>query len=151
MAMLALGLYTFFICIYGFLISTRESRGLISLMAVLIGIAFLGQVFSIFTAFELRFKITSEVLPIADENMQRYLSDETVKYNWDWMQRDLRCCRDTSLTRPSSTTGTGCRETSDAAETGTTRPASSPGTRSSTATFLTPAATTRTSGAARAS
>jgi len=94
MAMLALGLYTFFICIYGFLISTRESRGLISLMAVLIGIAFLGQVFSIFTAFELRFKITSEVLPIADENMQRYLSDETVKYNWDWMQRDLRCCGD---------------------------------------------------------
>lgn len=69
-------------------------RGLISLMAVLIGVAFLGQVFSIFTAFELRFKITSEVLPIADENMQRYLSDETVKYNWDWMQRDLRCCGD---------------------------------------------------------
>merc|ERR1711976_837119 len=78
MAMLGLGLYTFFICIYGFLISTRESRGLISLMAVLIGVAFLGQVFSIFTAFELRFKITSEVLPIADENMQR----------------DLRCCGD---------------------------------------------------------
>lgn len=26
MAMLGLGLYTFFICIYGFLISTRESR-----------------------------------------------------------------------------------------------------------------------------
>jgi len=94
MTMLGLGLYTFFICIYGFLISTRESRGLISLMAVLIGVAFLGQVFSIYTAFELRFKISSEVLPIADDNMQKYLTDETIKYNWDWMQRDLRCCGD---------------------------------------------------------
>ena len=31
MAMLGLGLYTFFICIYGFLISTRESRSIFHL------------------------------------------------------------------------------------------------------------------------
>lgn len=94
MVMLGLGLYTFLVCVYGFLISTRESRGLISMIAVFLSIAFLGQIFSVFTAFELRYKIKTERIPAADtdRNMKLYLSDDYVKYNWDWMQRDLRCC-----------------------------------------------------------
>merc|ERR1711953_1348231 len=94
MCMLVLGLYTFAVCVYGFLISTRESRGLISMIAVFLSIAFLGQIFSVFTAFELRYKIKTERIPAADtdRNMKLYLSDDYVKYNWDWMQRDLRCC-----------------------------------------------------------
>merc|ERR1711953_1449668 len=54
MCMLVLGLYTFAVSVYGFLISTRESKGLISLIAVFLSIAFLGQIFSVWTAIELR-------------------------------------------------------------------------------------------------
>jgi len=94
LVMLGLGLYTFLVSVYGFLISNRESRGLISLIAVFLSIAFLGQIFSIYTAFELRYKINAEVIPEGDalRNMRSYLTDDSVKYNWDWMQRDLRCC-----------------------------------------------------------
>ncbi len=63
----------------------------------------------------------------------------------------MRTCRDTFLTRLSNTTGTGCRETWGVAEIETMRPASSPGTLFSMATFLTPAATTRTWDAVRGS
>ena len=41
-------------------------RGLISLIAVFLSIAFLGQIFSIYTAFELRYKINAEVIPEGD-------------------------------------------------------------------------------------
>lgn len=94
MVMLGLGLYTFLVCIYGFLISTRESKGLISLIAVFLSIAFLAQIFSVFTAVELRFKIKDAYIPRGETvaNMKLYGQDDTVTYNWDWMQRDLRCC-----------------------------------------------------------
>merc|ERR1712029_1120562 len=101
MVMLGLGLYTFLVCIYGFLISTRESKGLISLIAVFLSVAFLGQIFSVFTAIELRYKIRTDRIPSADtdRNMKMYLEDESVRANWDWMQRDLRSCGGTWVWR----------------------------------------------------
>ncbi len=52
--MISLGVYTFLVCIFGFLISGSENRGLIAGFAVLLAIAFLAQLASIFTALELR-------------------------------------------------------------------------------------------------
>lgn len=94
MCMLALGLYTFSVSVYGFLISSQESRGLISLVAVFFSIAFFVQIFSVFTAFELRSKITREAIPTASviENMRSYGVDDTTTSNWDTMQKNLRCC-----------------------------------------------------------
>jgi len=95
MCMLALGAYTFAVSVYGFLISNQESRGLISLVAILFSVAFLVQLFSIFTAFELRNKINRETnIPGVVEAMSRYTDpeDDTIKNNWDTMQRNLRCC-----------------------------------------------------------
>jgi len=94
MCMLALGLYTFAVSVYGFLISNQESRGLISLIAVFFSIAFLVQLFSIFTAFELRNKIniSQSVIPGLDQNMRQYNQDDSIKSNWDAMQENLRCC-----------------------------------------------------------
>jgi len=94
MTMLALGLYTFAVSVYGFLISTKESRGLISLIAVFLSVAFLGQLFSVFTAIELRNLIEREVIPYAKltEYMQEYERDDSVKGAWDSMQNQLRCC-----------------------------------------------------------
>jgi ABC-type multidrug transport system fused ATPase/permease subunit len=92
--MLALGLYTFVVSVYGFLISNRENRCLISLVAVLLTLAFAGQIFSLFTALQLRYVVSAETLPVgaATENMKLYNTDSTVRHNWDAMQRDLRCC-----------------------------------------------------------
>ena len=69
-----------------------DCRGLISLMAVFLSIAFLGQIFSIFSAFELRYRINAEHWPRGetDKNMKLYNTDSDVQHNWDVMQRDLR-------------------------------------------------------------
>ena len=61
-------------------------------MAVFLSIAFLGQIFSIFSAFELRYRINAEHWPRGetDKNMKLYNTDSDVQHNWDVMQRDLR-------------------------------------------------------------
>ena len=41
--MIYLGIFTFVICIYGFLISNHENRVLLSIMAILVSIAFFTQ------------------------------------------------------------------------------------------------------------
>jgi len=100
MCMLALGAYTFAVSVYGFLISNQESRGLLSLVAIFFSIAFFIQLFSIFTAFELRTTInTAQIIPGIVENMEQYENrennpdwDDTIRNNWDTMQTNLRCC-----------------------------------------------------------
>jgi len=92
MCMLALGLYTFAVSVYGFLISNKESRGLISLVAIFFSIAFLAQLFSVFTAFELRNLINRERTYNFRQNLEKYETDEDVRSNWDAMQTNLRCC-----------------------------------------------------------
>merc|ERR1712038_544764 len=92
----------FVVSVYGFLISSRENRCLISLVAVLLTLAFAGQIFSLFTALQLRYVVSPETLPVgaATENMKLYNTDSTVRHNWDAMQRDLR----TTFLTPAATT-----------------------------------------------
>jgi hypothetical protein len=94
MLMLVLGLYTFGTCMYGFIISVRESRGLIMVMAILLSFAFVGQLGSCFTALKLRTHL--KIYPVQNlvvlENMALYNIDDTVTANWDSMQSNLRCC-----------------------------------------------------------
>ena len=52
--MVGLGLFTFCICVYGSLISNQKNRTLLILMVILISMAFLGQIVSIISAFEVR-------------------------------------------------------------------------------------------------
>jgi len=93
MCMLALGIYTFAVSVYGFLISRRESRELLVMVAIFFSIAFLVQLFSIFTAFQLRVILnTVQVVPGVQENMRQYKTDNTIKNNWDSIQRSHRCC-----------------------------------------------------------
>jgi len=79
---------------YGFIISVRESRGLIMVMSILLGIAFIGQVASVFTALMLRTEISTDIPNVRDiqQNMEQYHVDDYIKGNWDTMQRSLRCC-----------------------------------------------------------
>lgn len=52
--MVSLGIFTFLVCIYGFVIANMENRAFIVGYAVLLAVAFLAQLGSIFTALELR-------------------------------------------------------------------------------------------------
>lgn len=94
MVMLCLGIYTFATTCYGFIISVRESRGLITVMSVLLGIAFIGQLASVFTAMMLRTEIETDIPKVSyiQDNMAQYETDDYIKANWDSMQRSLRCC-----------------------------------------------------------
>jgi len=94
MLMLGLGLYTFSVCVYGFLISNRENRCLISMIAVFLGLAFLVQIFSVFTALELRNIIKLNAYPSVVEETREYgrVGYEGITAKWDEMQQELRCC-----------------------------------------------------------
>jgi len=95
MLMLSLGVYTFGTTCYGFIISVKESRGLLTVMAVLLSIAFIGQLASVFTAMMLRTDLETEIANVANiaEDMEKYTSEsESTKENWDSLQSSLRCC-----------------------------------------------------------
>jgi len=95
MLMLSLGVYTFGTTCYGFIISVKESRGLLTVMAVLLSIAFIGQLASVFTAMMLRTDLETEIANVANvvTDMERYESeDKSTKANWDSLQSSLRCC-----------------------------------------------------------
>lgn len=94
--MIALGIYTFAVSVYGFLISNQENRVLVSMIAVFLGIAFLAQIFSIFTAMELRNIINNQVIDSGSviDDMRNYgeVGYEDITSKWDEMQKELRCC-----------------------------------------------------------
>ena len=58
--MIILGVYTLLVCVFGFCMTGYENRGAIAGFAVLVSIAFLAQLGSIFTALELRTTIKHE-------------------------------------------------------------------------------------------
>lgn len=94
--MIGLGIFTFAVSVYGFLISNQENRCLIAMIAGLLSIAFLAQIFSIFTAMELRNIINNQVIDPSSviDDMRHYGEPgyEAITAKWDEMQRELRCC-----------------------------------------------------------
>jgi len=95
MLMIVLGVYTFLLCIYGFIISNYEHRPLLAIYALLLIVAFVAQLGSIFTALELRTTVahggTVSPSAVIDE-LSKYGEDSTTTANWDELQRDLHCC-----------------------------------------------------------
>lgn len=94
--MVCLGLYTFAVSVYSFLISNHENRCFISMTAIFFSLAFLVQLFSVFMAMELRYIINNNVIPPGNINneMRHYgLPDQmAITAKWDEMQTELRCC-----------------------------------------------------------
>ena len=92
--MIVLGVYTFLICVYGFLISGSENRSLLALYAFLLAIAFLAQLISIFTALEVRTKVAQANVGLVavNEDLAKYGVDAGVTSKWDTLQTDLHCC-----------------------------------------------------------
>jgi len=92
--MLTLGIYTFGTTCYGFIISVKESRGLLTVMAILLSVAFIGQLASVFTAMMLRTDLETELANTAKiaDDMDKYALEDSTKANWDSLQSSLRCC-----------------------------------------------------------
>ena len=57
--MICLGVYTFMVCVFGFVTSAQDNRGMLVAYAILLVLAFLAQLGSIFTALELRTEVTN--------------------------------------------------------------------------------------------
>ena len=74
--MITLGVYTFLVCIFGFFTSGSENRYMIAGYAVLLALAFLAQLASIFMAMELRTEVNKNITPtseiIAELNQVRF-------------------------------------------------------------------------------
>lgn len=94
MLMVALGIYKFVVSIYGFAITGTENRCVLALFAILLSLAFIGQLGSIFTAIEVRTKINLGDYTATNVNdvLRKYGEDDTITAEWDSMQRELRCC-----------------------------------------------------------
>ena len=83
--MITLGVYTFLVCIFGFFTSGSENRHMIMGYAVLLALAFLAQLASIFMAMELRTEVNKNITPtseiISELNkvrfLNRFLKDES--------------------------------------------------------------------------
>jgi len=102
--MMVLGIFTLLAAAYGFVTSNYESRGLISVFAVFFSLSFLLQIVSIYIALETRNKILivktgASYSTNAIANMREYPFDESIRYNWDTLQSDLRCCGSHTFTR----------------------------------------------------
>jgi hypothetical protein len=97
--MVILGVLTFVVTVFGFLISGSENRLLLSFYAVLLSICFLIQLFSVFSALELRNSIDQEEEAqggAVTQEILQYDPDDPSKAHivtkWDTIQRQMRCC-----------------------------------------------------------
>ena len=92
--MIVLGVYTFIVCVYGFLISGSERRLLLVIYALLLCIAFFAQLASIFTALELRTTVAGPTVTAnaVNEDLRRYGIDSGITSKWDDLQEDMQCC-----------------------------------------------------------
>jgi len=94
--MVGLGVFKFIVALYGFGIISSENRGLLIVFAILLAIAFVGQVASIFTFWQV--KTTVEIGSVgpsaANDELQLYgkPGHEGVTSSWDHMQEHLHCC-----------------------------------------------------------
>jgi hypothetical protein len=97
--MIFLGVLTFFVTVFGFLVSGSENRPLLGLYASLLAICFLIQMFSVFSALELRNSIDQEEdaqSGAVNEEISMYDPNDSSKAHivakWDTIQSQMRCC-----------------------------------------------------------
>lgn len=92
--MIFLGVYTFLVGLFGTFAIPSGNKIAILVFAVLIAIAFLAQIGSIFIALEVRSDVERD--DAADQkvldDMDKYKDDASVKAKWDNLQSDLHCC-----------------------------------------------------------
>ena len=92
--MLGMGLYTFLISIYGLLVKGLEKRRWFALYAVLLAVAFVGQLVSVYFIWQIRTLVTVGSVgatPVV-ESLNMYNINPEVTKSWDDMQTHMMCC-----------------------------------------------------------
>lgn len=89
-----LSVYTFGVSLLGFATSGIEKKSFLITYAILLSIAFLARIGSIFVTLELRNIISQAAIGAADinEDLSLYGIDASVTAKWDDLQQDLNCC-----------------------------------------------------------
>ena len=93
--MLALGIYTAIVAMYGFGITTSANRGLLIFLAILIGGALIAQLASMFLFMQIHALIKAEDYGTkATDELKNYGQEgfESITKSWDYMQQHLHCC-----------------------------------------------------------
>ena len=92
--MITLGIYTFLVCFFGFAVSGSDKKVLIAVYAILLAIAFIAQLGSIFVSLELRSTIEQEKVSAAavNDDLVQYGVDYSITAKWDELQRYFHCC-----------------------------------------------------------
>jgi hypothetical protein len=92
--MLGMGIYTFLISIYGLLVKGLEKRRWFALYAVLLAVAFIGQLVSIYLIWQIRTIVSMGNVggsPVLD-SLNMYKINPVVTKSWDDMQTHMMCC-----------------------------------------------------------
>jgi len=94
---LAIGGLLLLVSIFGIAAAAAKSRVLLLIYSIVLGLAFVLQLASIFTSMELRNELQLKLMfvkrpPEVLEEMQNYWTDPDVKFKWDTLQRDFQCC-----------------------------------------------------------
>ena len=97
--MLGVGIYTLVVSFYGFFVSTSGNRGLLIAFAVLLSIACISQIVSIFRFWTVKDIIDEYQDGVArgKKDLKKYWENDhedgyDVTASWDKMQRHLHCC-----------------------------------------------------------
>ena len=94
--MLGLGIYKFIISLYGFGVTSSENKGLLVFFAILLALAFVGTVASIFTFWQVKTQVDigSVGQSEAIKELMEYGKEgsESITNSWDRMQSHLHCC-----------------------------------------------------------
>lgn len=91
--MMVLGIFTFISGLYGAFVAPLGNKAALIVYAILMVIAFLAQLGSIFTALEVRSNVeNNQGVSGLHNEFKLYTKDSGIKAKWDELQRDLHCC-----------------------------------------------------------
>ena len=94
--LLALGVYKFYLAMYGFIVAAQKSRVLLVFYSLLSVIGFIGQLASMFLFWQLKTEIQLEnvynLQGEITEQLRLYGLDPKITEYWDTMQQHLSCC-----------------------------------------------------------
>ena len=91
---LAVGSFTFLVSFFGFFVTPLGSRCCLILLALLLSIACIAQIGSVFITWNLSNKIKDEISGTQKiaQDLRNYYTSKSIKKEWDDLQSNFQCC-----------------------------------------------------------